>query len=1219
MSDVALELKIQALVEGLASINQLANDLRGTGTAATAASTESVSAAERTEAAYATLGTRSFAEIRAEIARIQTAYETLANSGSLSAAEQGNAAHAAATQIAALNQQMQAVNSTTQAYSTLGIRSFSEIQNEITRVRAAYQQLASSGNLSSEAQSQAANATASRIAALTRELHGVPASAGAAAGGLEGMNTPMGFLKDNLGKLIGAFAALAIAYGLKESADYAARTEVLGTTLGVVAKNAGYSTAQMAGYEKEVKGLGITTQATREALTQMIQAGLEIGPTAAGEVAQVAKLARAAQDLAVVTGENSSKTLTRLISNIQQMDTEGLRYMGLTVNIQQAQDKYALSLGKTSEQLSQQQKIQAVANQALAQAATLTGAYEASMQNVGKQLQSIKRYQEELANDIGSKLLPAYYQLVKEATDFLKQADAIVVGLDKDGESARKLAEGTKVFFAGLKELGLSILSLVVEITPALIDLGSELMKLFGDLAVGTGAILNLGAGVDATGQKFTGLGSVLRVIIETFTLLVAGFRDGADFIGMVFSGLVGNFQVGVGIMEVAWGSLLNSIWKGWGDATKKAGEEMIQAGLSLRNFAEDTWNRFAEGKTHVQEFNAELGRSKELAASLAAASSYKDIEEQIRKLVEEKRQNEHLDESAKKSDAEFIKRAEEIKNRIKEMGGEIDATTGKTKLSTEQMVKLGETLTKVSRDSVEQFNQAVNDLGLHLVKFGNTEYLVPLNKEFEKASGEILKLAANATATGLQFREAFSKGLDSAKTLADIDKISQALVEVKKAGKDVGDAALEVNTKFEQLFTTALKAAKTKEDFALLKAELTQLGSKGEVSANLIKQAFSELEEKIKGTRAEMTRMAEQAKNDSAAIVNVAKAHLDMVKADIDVRRAGLDVQVKQNAYAREGTEVARLELQLAQTNLEIARAKATEAKLQFDQAVAARNMLINQQRQLNAEVDVELHKGDALYIQKAKQAELNTENAKRQLDVATTAANTQEKVVLALEEEGVKQEFLVQQAKVAEQETKKIKDNMQDTADATDKAATAMDNFANASGRAKRSSKNQTENFEAGGESLESLTKKFQDAGLDYYSARASADGLVNKQLYVDVQAEIDKVKASKEWEKNFGSGGMNNYGGGRGSGQTGTGWPERPAQYGLSADEFAKRTALSQLPNTQSSLPNINTTNNTPTKTIQVNFTDSSGRSVAATVDATNETALLEMLRRAKGVSV
>jgi len=46
----------------------------------------------------------------------------------------------------------------------------------------------------------------------------------------------LGFLKDNVMALIGAFAAMAIAYGLKESAEYAARTETLGITMGVVAK-----------------------------------------------------------------------------------------------------------------------------------------------------------------------------------------------------------------------------------------------------------------------------------------------------------------------------------------------------------------------------------------------------------------------------------------------------------------------------------------------------------------------------------------------------------------------------------------------------------------------------------------------------------------------------------------------------------------------------------------------------------------------------------------------------------------------------------------------------------------------------------------------------------------------------------------------------------------------------------------------------------------------
>jgi hypothetical protein len=77
------------------------------------------------------------------------------------------------------------------------------------------------------------------------------------------VSTGLSFVKDNVGALIGAFTALAVAYGLKESAEYAARTETLGITMNVVAKNAGYGAEEIGKYEKRVKGLGITTQGTR--------------------------------------------------------------------------------------------------------------------------------------------------------------------------------------------------------------------------------------------------------------------------------------------------------------------------------------------------------------------------------------------------------------------------------------------------------------------------------------------------------------------------------------------------------------------------------------------------------------------------------------------------------------------------------------------------------------------------------------------------------------------------------------------------------------------------------------------------------------------------------------------------------------------------------------------------------------------------------------------
>ncbi|MFZ6655666.1 hypothetical protein [Undibacterium sp. TJN19] len=1025
-----LELKIKSLVEGLQGVTDLAKEITSLGSSAKAAG------------ANASEGKKGFTELGSEA----------------------------------------------EAYKTIGVRSFAEIRAEISKVNLAYQELTNSNKLSGKELQAVTDATKTKLAGLNAELAGSVNKSKEAGDGFGGINTPLGQLKDSVASLITAFTALAIAYGIKESADYAARTEVLGTTLGVVGKNAGYSASQLSGYEKEVKGLGITTQATRQSLTQMIQVGLEIGPTAAEQVSQVSKLARAAQDLAVVTGENSSATLSRLITNIQQMDTEGLRYMGLTVNIQQAQDKFALSLGKTSEQLTQQQKIQAVANAALSQAANLTGAYEASMQNVGKQIQSIKRYQEELANAIGEKLLPAYFELVKAATDFLKVAEQTFKSSDISGQGARNLAAGTKEFFTGLSDFFSGILKIGAEVTPVMETVLGTFLDFGGAILRNVAAVLQLGDTVDATGTRISSFGQALNdTIIIPLGILIAGLRDGFDFIGAVISGLTGGVLDFAGIFLQALGKIVGYFKSDLGKAIAGAGDDLRETAKSLTGYADETVNKFARGETQLSKFNAKLSESKEAAVALAKSSSFGDIEEQIRKLVEAKRKSALTDTELKKS-------SEDVAAAIKRLGIEVDDATGKTKLSEDQIKKLNAELLNVTKESAQQFSEAINDMGLKIAKFGETEYLTPLSKEFDKIAGDILKLADNATTTSLQFREAFAKGLDSAKTLADLDKLSDSLINARNAGKDLGDAANQINGKFQEVFTTSLKVARTKDDFALLTAELKQMGDKGELSAKIVDKAIADLQERIKGTRAETALLAQQATDSARSLVAVGQAHLAVARADYDVGHARIDVWKAQNKYAKDGSDLSQEELRLAQLNLQLAEARAAEARLHYVEAQQSNKVLIAQEELILATKRLERDVDNEALILAKDSATKNLEGAQASYEVTKQKAIKQQEVVLKIEEEVLQQKLAVEQASaIAEQ----MKAAAEQSGNISSNTSSASENIRSAASQ----SQNLTSGLISAAGAAASLTTNLKGANAEQLKLASAIQGIAAAQRRLDI----------------------------------------------------------------------------------------------------------------------
>jgi lambda family phage tail tape measure protein len=199
---------------------------------------------------------------------------------------------------------------------------------------------------------------------------------------------------------------------ISDSAKYAARVETLGVAMNAVGNNAGYTAGQMAVFEKSVKQMGITTEAARSSLTVMAGANMDL--------AKSSQLARVAQDDAVIGGINSSEAFSRMIQGIRSGETEMMRNLGIQVNFEAAYRKSALALGKTSNELTEQEKVIARTNAALEYGTMIQGAYEASMTTTGKKLTSMTRWYDELKLAFGEAFSPALGVLVDATTDRLK-------------------------------------------------------------------------------------------------------------------------------------------------------------------------------------------------------------------------------------------------------------------------------------------------------------------------------------------------------------------------------------------------------------------------------------------------------------------------------------------------------------------------------------------------------------------------------------------------------------------------------------------------------------------------------------------------------------------------------------------------------------------------------------------------------------------------------
>lgn len=245
--------------------------------------------------------------------------------------------------------------------------------------------------------------------------------------GFKGLQGEVNGVFGAVNKLVGGFQLIAAGAALlkgfqffKSMAEDAARVQALSTVLHQVASNAGITAGAIDKVDKQVQALGITAQDSRESLAQFIQAGLQ--------ATEAAKLARAAQDLAVISGETSSATFRGLTQAIGEMSIMMLRWRGIMVTNEEAQERYAAQVGKSVSALADWEKKQALLNLVLERSKSLTGIYEAAMGDASKQASSLARYQTDAAVAIQNGMVPAYQAVITELTKFLifirSEADA---------------------------------------------------------------------------------------------------------------------------------------------------------------------------------------------------------------------------------------------------------------------------------------------------------------------------------------------------------------------------------------------------------------------------------------------------------------------------------------------------------------------------------------------------------------------------------------------------------------------------------------------------------------------------------------------------------------------------------------------------------------------------------------------------------------------------
>jgi murein DD-endopeptidase MepM/ murein hydrolase activator NlpD len=265
-------------------------------------------------------------------------------------------------------------------------------------------------------------------------------------------------------------ATAAIAFFGRRAFQAATEVDELEITMNAVGQATGVGSERIREAARAIEAMGIEMAEARRIAVQFAQNNLDLS--------QAAKLARVAQDLAVVSQSNSTQTLQRLVRGVMTGNSIILRGAGITTQAGEAYKKYAEELGVSAGALNASQRQQAIINSIMEEGTRVAGAYEASMDNAGKVLRSMPRIQKNLQIAFGNTLLNGMNPLVLGMYK-LQQAFSEAVNITpKNADEFGKVEEKAGGLVNAMRALS-TVITAILEPITNLVQRGTELAKTF--------------------------------------------------------------------------------------------------------------------------------------------------------------------------------------------------------------------------------------------------------------------------------------------------------------------------------------------------------------------------------------------------------------------------------------------------------------------------------------------------------------------------------------------------------------------------------------------------------------------------------------------------------------------------------------------------------------------------------------------------------------------
>jgi phage-related protein len=358
---------------------------------------------------------------------------------------------------------------------------------------------------------------------LNRDITGAATQAGhQAAGGINSSMSAGLHAVGGLGLAVGKSVATGLAgatvaatgFGI-ESFKTAARVGEMDASLRALAKANNLSYDEMQRNVTAIRKQGIEAGVAQNLVAQFARNQLDLSKST--------DLARVAQDAAVISGRNSSDVLDDLVHGISTQNSMVLRNAGLNVQAGKAVDDYAKSVGKTTKELTDAERSQAVLNAVLESGKTVAGAYAEAMNEPGKVLRSFPRIIDDIKLSVGQGLVQAFGPIILQAYELAKALSAAVA----PGGALAPIFEAIGVAVQRLVSPLLGLLTTwskwIENLKPEQVERIVEIIKRFGPAILAAAGAITVLVGGSVMG-KIPVLGGMLTNLLGPAKLVAGGF-----------------------------------------------------------------------------------------------------------------------------------------------------------------------------------------------------------------------------------------------------------------------------------------------------------------------------------------------------------------------------------------------------------------------------------------------------------------------------------------------------------------------------------------------------------------------------------------------------------------------------------------------------------------------------------------------------------------------